>query len=98
MRTLSKARRAEEDLIEIWGYVARESETAADRLLDRFEEHWRLLIEHPFAGAARADIAAGIRYLVTGNYLTFYRVDDDAVVILRVLHGKRDITAGDLGT
>jgi toxin ParE1/3/4 len=34
---------AEDDLIEIWLYVATENPDAADRLLDRFERHIRLL-------------------------------------------------------
>ncbi|MER8414027.1 MULTISPECIES: hypothetical protein [unclassified Mesorhizobium] len=35
--------RAEDDLIAIWLHVARDSEAAADRLLDRIEARWRQL-------------------------------------------------------
>ncbi|TPI14397.1 hypothetical protein FJW06_10495 [Mesorhizobium sp. B4-1-3] len=33
---------------------------------------------------------------VVGEYLTFYRVREDAIEILRVLHGRRKIEADDL--
>ncbi|MER9106056.1 type II toxin-antitoxin system RelE/ParE family toxin [Mesorhizobium sp. M7A.F.Ca.US.010.02.1.1] len=89
--------RAEDDLIAIWLHVARESEAAADRLLDRIEARWRQLATYPFLGAPRDDIAPGIRHLVVGDYLTLYRVDDDAIEIIRVLHGKRNIEADDVG-
>lgn len=87
---------AEEDLIAIWQYVARSSEAAADRLLDRIESRWQQLAMYPLSGPLRDDIAPGIRYLVIGEYLTFYCVGEDAVEILRVLHGRREIVADDL--
>ena len=90
--------RSEEDLIAIWQHVARDSETAADRLLDRIETRWQQLTTYPFSGAPRDDIAPGVRHLVVGDYLTLYRVADDAIEILRVLHGHRNIEADDLGS
>jgi toxin ParE1/3/4 len=57
-----------------------------------------LLTLHPFSGAPREDIAPGIRPLVVGEYLTLYRVGEDAVEILRVLHGRLNIEADDLGS
>jgi toxin ParE1/3/4 len=85
--------RAEEDLIEIWSYVATFSESAADRLLDRFQRHWELLATQPYSGAAREDIAPGLRHVVVGEYLTLYRVTEEAVVIVRVIHGRRNLSA-----
>ncbi|MFA6153779.1 type II toxin-antitoxin system RelE/ParE family toxin [Mesorhizobium sp.] len=88
--------RAEDDLITIWQHIARDSEAAADRLLDRIEARWQQLTTYPFSGAPRDDIAPGIRHLVVGEYLTLYRVADDAIEILRVLHGHRNIEVDDL--
>ncbi|WP_287138248.1 type II toxin-antitoxin system RelE/ParE family toxin [Mesorhizobium sp.] len=53
---------------------------------------------HPFTGAPREDIAPGIRHLVVGEYLTLYCVGENAVEILRVLHGRRSIEADDLAS
>ncbi|WP_366664784.1 type II toxin-antitoxin system RelE/ParE family toxin [Mesorhizobium sp.] len=66
------------------------------RLLDRIEARWQQLATYPFSGASREDIAPGIRHLVVGEYLTLYRVGEDSVEILRVLHGRRRIEADDL--
>ena len=89
---------AEDDLIAIWLHVARSNEAAADRLLDRIEARWQQLAAYPSSGAPRDDIAPGIRHLIVGEYLTLYRVGDDAIEIIRVLHGRRNIDAGDVGS
>ncbi|ANT52560.1 type II toxin-antitoxin system RelE/ParE family toxin [Mesorhizobium amorphae] len=90
--------RAEDDLITIWLHIARDSEAAADRLLDRIEARWQQLATYPFSGAPRDDIAPGIRQRVVGDYLTLYRVGEDAIQIVRVLHGKLNIGADDVGS
>lgn len=83
--------RAEQDLMEIWSYIAIESPRAADRLLDRIEERTRQLAHLPSSAVARDELGSGIRSLVVERYLVFYRVSENAVSILRVLHGHRDI-------
>ena len=70
MLPIVRTAQAEEDLIAIWQYVARESEAAADRLLDRFEGRWQQLAIYPFSGPLH-DIAPGLRHLIVGEYLTF---------------------------
>jgi toxin ParE1/3/4 len=90
---IRRTARAEGDLIDIWLYIAAESLTAADRLLDRIERRSQLLATQPFSGVARHDLGDGLREVVIGSYLMFYRVEGDEIVILRVLHGKRDLTA-----
>lgn len=97
MRRIVRTSHAEEDLIAIWQYVARDSEAAADRLLDRIENRWRQLAIYPSSGPLREDIAPDIRHLIVGEYLTFYRVGEGAIEILRVLHGRRRIEPEDLG-
>ncbi|BCG87471.1 hypothetical protein MesoLj113c_35810 [Mesorhizobium sp. 113-3-9] len=66
-------------------------------MVDALERRWDLLTLHPFSGAPRDDIAPGIRHLVVGDYLTLYCVRDEAIEIVRVLHGHRNIEADDLG-
>ncbi|MBZ9799495.1 type II toxin-antitoxin system RelE/ParE family toxin [Mesorhizobium sp. ES1-4] len=61
-------------------------------------QDWRQLSTYPFSGAPRDDIAPGIRHLIVGEYLTLYRVGGDAIEILRVLHGRRNIEADELGS
>jgi toxin ParE1/3/4 len=83
--------RAEEDLIEIWTYIAADNPAAADRVLDRIEEVFGRVAANPQLGAARADLAEGLRYSVSGSYLVLYRQVGAAVEIVRVVHGERDL-------
>ena len=68
MRIVRTAR-AEEDLIEIWSYIAKENETAADLTLDALERKTRLLGLHPQIGRERPDIGKGVRSAISGAYL-----------------------------
>ncbi|MBY6240165.1 type II toxin-antitoxin system RelE/ParE family toxin [Methylosinus sp. Sm6] len=90
MRIVRSAR-AEEDLIEIWAYVARDDESAADRLLDRLERKTRLLGENPKIGRERNDIAVGVRSTVCGSYLLLYRIEADHVELVRYIHMRRSL-------
>jgi toxin ParE1/3/4 len=54
-------------------------------------------LQNILAGPVRDDVAPGIRHLVMNEYLIFYRVLDEEVEILRVLHGRRHITGSDIG-
>lgn len=83
--------RAEEDLIEVWMHIARDDPHAADRVLDALERRTMLLARHPEIGRERPDIAPGVRYLVSGNYLILYRIGEDRVEIVRYVHGRRDL-------
>jgi len=64
------ARRAREDVLDLWLYVAQQtSETAADHVLDRIEEACRRLARHPELGRARPEIADEARSLVVQRWL-----------------------------
>lgn len=39
----------------------------------------------------RDDLLPGVRAWAVGDYLIFYRIEPDAVEILRILHGARDL-------
>ncbi|MBY5919956.1 type II toxin-antitoxin system RelE/ParE family toxin [Rhizobium leguminosarum bv. viciae] len=93
MLPIIRTNRADEDLIEIWSYIAIDNISAADRVLDAIEARWDNLARHPYSGVARDDIAPGIRHLVSGEYLTLYRLSGRAIEIVRVLHGRRKISS-----
>lgn len=94
MLEIARLPRAEEDLIEIWRYIA-DSETAADRFLERFANAARKLAAHPGAGRPRPELADGPRSFVVGNYVLFYMVDGSQLVIVRVLSRYLDIDTDD---
>lgn len=84
---------ADEDLLDIWLYIAQDNIPAADRTAERLKQRCQTLGVSPMLGGKRDDLVAGMRYLIEGNYAIFYRVQQDAIEILRVLHGARDFPA-----
>ena len=92
MSEIRTSRRAREDLLDIWLYVARQnSEAAADRVLDRIEEACRALARHPQLGPARPEIADEARSLVVQRWLALYRLTSYGVQVVRIIDGARDL-------
>ena len=89
MTIVQRTAQADEDLIDIWVYIAQDNPDAADHLLDEFEKKFALLAGQPRVGAARSDIAPGLRHFPAGNYLILYRETDDGIEVVRVVHGAR---------
>jgi toxin ParE1/3/4 len=84
------------DLEEIGNYLSERSPRAAVQLVDAMNERWIRLLDYPFAGKARDDLRPGARCVIVGQYLTFYRVTDRGIEIVRILHGRRNITSDDI--
>ncbi|MGB7550370.1 MAG: type II toxin-antitoxin system RelE/ParE family toxin [Chromatiaceae bacterium] len=91
MATVTLTHQARRDLIAIWNYIADDNPIAADHLLDSLDERINQLADHPFLVPLRRDIAPDLRYLVVHNYLLLYRATLDAVEVVRVLHGARNL-------
>jgi toxin ParE1/3/4 len=84
---------AEQDLDEIWSYVAEDATpTTADRLIDDIIHRFDLLGEQPGMGRARPEFGIGVRSFAVENYVIYYRQGGVGVLIARVLHGRRDQT------
>jgi toxin ParE1/3/4 len=93
MPVILKRPRAQSDLVEIWDYIADDSEARADAFLDRIDQKFRTLAQRPGLGRARDELAEGLRSFPVGRYVVFYRPLPEGVEIVRVLHGARDLTA-----
>ncbi len=89
MARYTRSARAEEDLLDIWSFIAPEDLDAADRLLDRIDQACALLADMPAMGRARPDLGRDFRYFPVGSYLILYRQRTDAIEIVRVVHGAR---------
>jgi len=85
--------RAEADLLDIWSYIAQDSPANADILLDRIRDTLNRLAAMPFMAQARFDLAPGLRMFPVGSYLIFFRPIQDGIEVIRILHGKRNITS-----
>ena len=65
---------------------------AATRLIDSITDRFFLLATFPYVGRARdKDFGAGTRSFALGEYIIVYCVNGDDVLILRVVHGRRDL-------
>ncbi len=66
----------------------------ADGLVDSIVDRFYGLATQPNIGRRRdEDLRPGLRSFPVGEYVVIYRVQDEDVLILRVLHGGRDIPA-----
>lgn len=90
MPRILKRPEAENDLDEIWLYIAQDNPRSADRFLDHINEKINGLAYFPKMGASRDDIKDGLRVFPVGNYLIFYFPLADGVDIVRVLHGSME--------
>jgi toxin ParE1/3/4 len=91
---VSIASAAEDDVLSIHEYIAVDDPGAARRWLDAFRDQIRSLKTFPGRGARIPEaeiLGVTYRHLIHGNYRTVYRVDDDRVLIVRVLHGARQL-------
>lgn len=86
-----------DDLINLSYYIAQRDEQAANRFLDAVTESFERLAQMPFIGVERTfrnpRLTSVRMWFVQGfeRHLIFYRVLDDEIEVLRVLHAARDI-------
>jgi toxin ParE1/3/4 len=85
------SRRAKEDLLEIWEFIADHDELAADRYIDHLRDRALELLHFPELGRARNAIHLNLRSLLARNHLLFYTIEGEEVQILRILHGSMDL-------
>lgn len=90
---INRTELAKRDIQDIWLGIAVHNPDAATRIVQRIDARIRLLSEFPELGPERPEVAIGLRALVEGNYLILYRVETDTVLIVRVVHGARDLAA-----
>lgn len=91
-----RAPQADSDLDDIWYYVASNSGSldVADRFIESITDRFFLLARHPNIGRARdEDLRPGLRSFPVGEYIIIYRIEDEDVLILRVLRGSRNLPA-----
>ena len=92
MKRLLVAPSAQKDLQGIHDFIAQDNPEAADRWIDKLVSRFDNLSHQPGIGRKRDDLKSGYRSISEGQYVIFYRIaTDDALEIVRVLHGKRDL-------
>lgn len=85
---------AEQDLVDIWQFIAEDSPANADSFIDRIYAQARQLADFPLLGKSRVDLGDRIYLFPMERYLLFYQPltgQDVGIVLVRVLHSARDI-------
>ncbi len=86
---------AENDLFDIWRYIARDNLRAANQVEDAIYEACVFLAEAPLRGHRRKDLTnLPLRFWTVQpyrNYLIVYDPATSPLQIIRILHGARDI-------
>ena len=96
MNKLHVSPEAQNDLAEIKAYIAfdLDNPTAAAATVKRITNSIRRLRDQSFIGTPLSAVTGvhsdEYRFLVTGSYMTFYRVCGSDVYVDRVLYGRRD--------
>lgn len=86
---------AARDLDEAWDYLAARNAQAAERFLDGVDETAFKLAAQPGLGAPRDDLAPELRMMGVKGFphVIFYRPIPTGILIVRVIHGSRDVAA-----
>lgn len=83
---------AVEDLNSIFDYTEREfGFDQAVLYLNELEECFTFLGANSKSGRERTDIRLGLRSFAKDNHLVFYRIVNDTVRVIRILHGSKDL-------
>jgi addiction module RelE/StbE family toxin len=82
-----------EDLRDARDYVSRENPSSARELAERIRKRVMDLRAHPHSGRIVPELAPrGYREVLVPPYRIVYEVVKDRVVVLRVWHGRRDLS------
>jgi toxin ParE1/3/4 len=86
-----------DDLYDAYAWIAPDSEKAAERLLDQVDVAITRLIRFPMIGAPRENLAPGLRSIRVRpfRHIIFYRVSGEEIVLIRLLHGAREMERRD---
>lgn len=86
---------AKQDLIDIKEYIYQEFDNpdAAVNVISEIIQCYGKLKEFPLLGkelSSKVEVETDYRYLICGNYIVFYKIDNVYVSIYRIFYSRRD--------
>jgi toxin ParE1/3/4 len=79
------------DIQDIWEYIAVDNFLAADRTVEEIYETIQRLVPFPDQGHVRPDLTSRpVRFQIVREYVIAYAPDEKPLLVLAVLHGKRN--------
>jgi toxin ParE1/3/4 len=82
---------AEIDLEEVGDYIALDNPLRTASFIREIRQHCENIADGPHHYVSRPDLGDAIRICAHGNYLIVFEPFDDGALILRVLHGARNV-------
>lgn len=95
MNNVHLSEEAQNDLMEIKAYIEEElfNPTAALTTVAKITKSLRILRTYAKAGAPLSSVTgieSDYRFIVSGNYMSFYRVYGEEIYVDRILYARRD--------
>ncbi|MFK5893321.1 MAG: type II toxin-antitoxin system RelE/ParE family toxin [Pseudomonadota bacterium] len=81
---------ANQDLLDIWLYIAEDSTINADHFLDKLHIKAINLSKFTEMGIGRPELAKDLKSFPVDRYMLYYKVVTTGIELVRVLHGSRD--------
>lgn len=88
---------ADADLLSIAAYIAERDPDRALSFVERLRTRCLALASQPHLGRPRPEFGDGIRSLWEKPYVLLYRVAPNAVEVLAIVHGARDLPTAVMG-
>ncbi|MGB6301624.1 MAG: type II toxin-antitoxin system RelE/ParE family toxin [Rivularia sp. (in: cyanobacteria)] len=91
MNSYKLSYKAEQDLEDIWVYIAQQNQLAADKQIAQILNRLPMLAQFPDMGKTRDDLLQGMRSFPIKPYIIYYSKITECIEIFRVLHQSRDV-------
>jgi len=82
---------ADADFEQIHDFIAEDNPDKAKEFIASLKQKCFMLGENPNMGRLRPEIRADLRGFSVSPYIILYRMTDDAIEIVNIIHGSRDI-------
>jgi toxin ParE1/3/4 len=84
--------RAKHDLADIWLTIATgRDERTADRMTRKILKQCQAHAQFPESGRQREELAPELRSFPVRPYVVFYRIEQETILVIRILDGRRDV-------
>lgn len=91
-RRLNLSPEAKQDIRDILMFTERRwDKNQRSRYKAKLDQTLRDLIRFPARGRSRDDVSPGLRGLPVEAHVIYYRVDEQAINVVRILHGAMDV-------
>lgn len=80
-----------QDTDDAWDYYAEKDPDYAEAFIRKVADKLSMVGRFPQMGRARPALRPDVRSVLVGNYLIYYRVTEDGIEAVRLLHSARDV-------